>query len=411
MPNRIIQVFEYEQLTLFEDSRGRRLKEQELESLLKFNDENTNKYFVPIHKGIKFNSFVGVLQVGNLTLEILPKSDRQKANGSESYAQWRDALLTMLNVCNKMNVDAINEAHLKKRPFSLLEIYFHLYLIEVEKLLHQGLFKKYKVISGNLKAWKGRMNFSKNITYNIVRKERFYTTHQTYNYDHLINQILYKGLKVVSQVCANIEIQGKSKKLLACFPEIKDVRITESSFKKIQSSRKLYSFKKALDIAQLLILNYSPEIKSGNTKLLALIFDMNKLWEEYLYRMLKKVQRENFEVWAQSSKKFWENKTVRPDIVLNIDGQTYVIDAKWKIINQNKPSDADLKQMYVYNMYWEAEKSLLLYPSSENKKEKFGSFWKGREGKNLCKLGFVSVLKPDGTIDLEIGNKILDKLS
>jgi 5-methylcytosine-specific restriction enzyme subunit McrC len=52
----------------------------------------------------------------------------------------------------------------------------------------------------------------------------------------------------------------------------------------------------------------------------------------------------------------------------------------------------------------------LLYPSSKELTTSFGKSHKGRENKNLCKLGFVNVLDNMGKLDLNIGTGILEKL-
>lgn len=96
---------------------------------------------------------------------------------------------------------------------------------------------------------------------------------------------------------------------------------------------------------------------------------------------------------GQQSKPFWERKTIRPDIVIGKDDQTYVIDTKWKIIDINKPSDADLKQMYVYNHHWQSKKSMLLYPNGGKQVSNLGSFaLPFNDDEHSCKLGLVKVL-------------------
>ena len=75
-------------------------------------------------------------------------------------------------------------------------------------------------------------------------------------------------------------------------------------------------------------------------------------------------------------------------------------------------SDDDLKQMYAYNLYWNAKKSMLLYPHSKSVEESFGKFWKGAPTPedNQCKVGFVSVLDENNYLDTKIGEKIIEKL-
>ena len=132
--------------------------------------------------------------------------------------------------------------------------------------------------------------------------------------------------------------------------------------------------------------------------------------------MLIRVKTNDLKVSFQNSQRFWEKRTIRPDLVItNTDSsESFIIDTKWKVLDHNnpKPSDDDLKQMYAYNLYWEAKRSMLLYPSSDSSDEKFGSFWKGREDpeENQCKVGFVSVLNNQGTLDFGIGQQIIDKL-
>jgi 5-methylcytosine-specific restriction endonuclease McrBC regulatory subunit McrC len=40
-----------------------------------------------------------------------------------------------------------------------------------------------------------------------------------------------------------------------------------------------------------------------------------------------------------------------------------VADTKWKVLRESSPADDDLKQMFVYNELFGAERSLLVYPA------------------------------------------------
>jgi 5-methylcytosine-specific restriction enzyme subunit McrC len=40
--------------------------------------------------------------------------------------------------------------------------------------------------------------------------------------------------------------------------------------------------------------------------------------------------------------------------------ETFIIDTKWKNINGSKPSTDDLRQMYVYNDYWNRLKAVIV---------------------------------------------------
>lgn len=415
--SRVIQVFEFEKLTLYKDWRDRYLEPRELEKLYEFNDNNDNLYFTGIRDGVKFNNYVGVIQIGGLTIEILPKTDKSKGE-DDDFKAWHGALLNMLKICKHINVNSVSEASLKRKHNSLLDLYFEMYLDEVQNLLRIGLIKQYRRDLSNVLTLKGRIDFNKNIQQNLIHQERFYTEHQVYDYENLINQIILKGLTILGDLTYNSQLKDKIVRLRANFPEIKEITIQKHHFDKVKENRKTLSYARALQIAKMIILNYSPDIRSGQENMLTLLFDMNKLWEEYIFRMLLKNKREDIAISFQNKQKFWEGRTIRPDIVINKkSGETtesFIIDTKWKIldINNPKPSDDDLKQMFAYNLYWDAKRSMLLYPNSNQPDEKFGTYWKGRAESetNECKIGFVNVLDENHCLNTQIGVEILKKI-
>ena len=78
-------------------------------------------------------------------------------------------------MCKHINVNSVSEANLKRKHNSLLDLYFEMYLEEVQHLLRVGLIKQYRRDSSNVLALKGRLDFNKNIQHNLIHQERFYT--------------------------------------------------------------------------------------------------------------------------------------------------------------------------------------------------------------------------------------------
>ena len=408
-----IQIFEHERLTTREDELGRRITQRQFEKLCEFNDTHDNKYYTVIRNGVKFNQYVGVIRVGNLVIEILPKADKIRyENREEAYGRWRKVLLKMLAISGYLRVDSVSQSFLKKRNNSLLDLYFELYLKEVELILRRGPVKKYRQVDSNLNVLKGRIKFAEHIRKNLVHGERFYTVHQQYDYEHLINQILLKGLLILKRISNDGFLGNRINKLLFLFPEIKEIPINEAVFEKVNLNRKTEFYTRALDIAKMLILNYSPDITRGENDMLAILFDMNMLWERYIYKRLKLFEGEgNYQVKYQERKKFWESRKIKPDLVIRKEGETIILDTKWRLAEPDKPTDDELKQMYAYNLYWEAKKSILLYPGTENKKDgAYGKFHKGIPDGHFCKVGFVKVLDEKNELNKEVAKEILEKI-
>src|SRR5690606_36361637 len=117
-------------------------------------------------------------------------------------------------------------------------------------------------------------------------KERFYVKFSTYDKDHKIHQILFKALKLLNRINTNGVLSSRIGSLLLNFPEVVDIKISESLFDKLQFDRKTERYRIAINIAKLLLLNYHPDIKRGRNDVLALMFDMNVLWEQFVFASL-----------------------------------------------------------------------------------------------------------------------------
>jgi 5-methylcytosine-specific restriction enzyme subunit McrC len=297
-----------------------------------------------IHKGIKFSHYVGIVQVDDLCIEILPKSD----NSTDDKKVWQGALIEMLKVTKKLNVVNVGQANVNKQSIHLLDLYFEWFLNELQILIHQGLVKKYYKEKRNINVLKGKIEFAEHINKNLIHKERFFTSHQVYERNHLVHQILGQALAIVEQMSNGSYIYSKCKTIILDFPEVEKIKANSLTFNSLPKNRKTVPYKTALEIARLIILNYAPNISSGKENMLALLFDMNSLWEEYILKKIQYVAQDGFEVFGQKSKVFWNGITIRPDIVIRNGSDTYIIDTKWKKINGNKPSIEDLKQMYIY---------------------------------------------------------------
>ncbi|RBP28400.1 5-methylcytosine-specific restriction enzyme subunit McrC [Oceanihabitans sediminis] len=404
-----ISVFEHQRLYVGEQG----FKQVHLDALLKLNEYHDGNYFEPIAKGIKFNQYVGVIQVDGLTIEIHPKADKD-----DEDRKWKGVLIKMLQACGKLKAESSGVAHVKRQHLNLLEVYFELYLFEIENLVRKGLIKQYRKQTRNTKALKGKLEFANHIRKNCVHKERFYTTHQVYDQDHFLHQVLYKALTVVEQFTKGSRLQDLTNRVLLNFPEVTNKTITAKQLNSIQLNRKSNAYSSALELARLIILNYSPDISSGKEKMLSLLFDMNVLWEEYILKQLQKAcVGTGITVSGQESKSFWGNNSLRPDVVLREGETTYIIDTKWKRPNKTAASVGDLRQMYTYCRFWDAEKAMLLYPGTDSE-NKFKSYLTDdyskdhednhREIDHQCKMGFVSVLGDNNNLNTNIGSLILD---
>src|ERR1035437_2379503 len=414
--NKAIQVFEHEKLLIGQQN----FTHSQWESLgWWYNQKHNDRFLSLLPNGVKFNEHVGIIQVGNKTIEILPKVDQQDTDKNK----WQQVLINMLRECHWMQQHANQKAPLRIKHNSILDAYLELFLNHCDIILHKGLVKKYKEEQSNKLALKGKLLFSQQIQHNSIHQERFFTRHTIYDKNNIFNQILLKSIHLIPKISRTIRLKDRVSRLLLDFPELNDIQVTKETFSKLIFNRKNYHYKEAIDIAAMLLLNYRPDIRGGNNHVLAILFDMNELWEEYVYRQLRKNLKQGWYIKAQNQKRFWEEdsgyryKIIKPDIAIINDKDCVIIDTKWKLPENNIPSDRDLKQMFVYNEYWTGKTALLLYPDKKYLKSPFFSSGSYKEkpstiGTHKCSVLKMSVLnEANNGLDSQFGNRIIKVLN
>ncbi|KAF0128488.1 MAG: 5-methylcytosine restriction system component-like protein [Bacteroidetes bacterium] len=412
--NKPIQVFEHKQLLIGEQGFAK----SHWEALGWYNEKHGGQYFSLTPKGVKFNQYVGVIQVGNITIEVLPKISNLVEKGDK--AKWQKVLIDMLRVCRWMRVHANDKASLRFKPHNILEAYLELFLQECDTIIHQGLVKKYRSIANNSMALKGKLLFNKQIQENFVHKERFFTRHQVFDRENVFNQILLKALKLIPILSQSPYLKDRVYNLLLAFPELDDVTVSYETFDKLVYDRKTTRYKEAMEIAAMLLLNYRPDISNGQNHVLAILFDMNDLWEEYICQQLIKYKPADWVIRSQNPKPFWKPacntrfKIVKPDIVIHnqANDSKIIVDTKWKLPTNNIPADADLKQMFVYNEYWLGKNALLLYPHATFTDKPIyiaGEFAKKEKNSTTHACGIMKIAVLDhnnNNLDRTIGSRI-----
>ena len=385
-----ITVFEHTPLWVHKGKH--RLTEAQLQALQTYFGDKGVPYYSLLHRGVKFKSYVGVIQIGDLMIEVLPK-----ANKNDADADWRKALIGMLMAVSGFDIHTTSTSHLKVRPNSILEVYFELFMQEVERLLRQGLVKKYRKTESNRTSLKGAIQFPTHLRKNLVHQERFYVRHTTYDREHLLHSILFKTLGLISKLNSNPALVSRLGNLHLNFPEMPDVSVSDTLFHSITLNRKTESYKKAIEISRLILLNYHPDILRGNNNVLALMFDMNLLWERFVYASLVRHKQPGIIIRPQKSKLFWKADSgrisrMKPDIVLRSPtlNTNIVLDTKWKNLEGTTPSPEDLRQMYAYLKYHSAQKVALVFPGERSHFERGAYYKEGSDGLDDLVCGLAS---------------------
>lgn len=401
-----ITCFEYDKVLLsdLKNSFGEKRGLSILKSLHRNFGTRGSNYYSLIHNGIQFGSYVGVIQVGNIFIEVLPKIDKVNSENDS----WRNVLLSMLRFVQGLEAEVTSTSTLNVQSNALFDLYIELFVKECEKITHRGLIKKYRRVNENKNALKGKLDIPKQIRNNYIHKERFYVEYNTYDQNHLLNQILKTVLETLKTFKIRQDLESRVRKLALYFESIPVVNVTDSTFRDLIFNRKTELYRQGIQIAKLILLNYHPGIRKGSHDVFALMFDMNKLWEQFITKMMKRHLSDRYDVKSQSNKIFWNSsssrKRLKPDILLipkNNKDNKIVIDTKWKTPSKLHPSDNDLRQIFAYNRLFDSKNGILLYPGMDQ--FTIGRFETDHGG--TCAMQNINVLDDSG--NLITSNKLL----
>ncbi|MDB5089592.1 MAG: hypothetical protein JWR09_3586 [Mucilaginibacter sp.] len=417
--NKTIVVFEHQKLTIDEQI----FHTHQFEALVRFNETHGGKYFKPGFRNITFNSYVGVIQIGNVIIEILPKADN--LGDEQAFNKWQNAFLFMLKTANNIKLNYTEKAAQQVRQRPLMDLYIYHFLQLTESLLNGGLAKRYRRESGNLKVLKGKLLLNKQISQNNIHKERFFTEHIIYDRNTLLNQLLKKTLDFILKNSVNNELVNISRKLILHFEGIDLRPLLPVDLKQRVYDRKTVHYQEAVDLAQLILQQNSPIMSFGRQSVLAVLFDMNRLFESFIFKILK-AQEGNFlefklKVIKQPKVLFWRDKHIKADIILEFDQdiegfiqqKKVIIDTKWKQMKGIDPADEDLKQMFTYNFQFGSMHSILLYPYMNtigSGKQSYKSSYYFKEFDHSCEISFANLFNSEGIYDRKWAPNFLDQI-
>jgi 5-methylcytosine-specific restriction enzyme subunit McrC len=415
-----IVVYEYDYLYVGQEVNGVKYSGALHTKLAQYLTQNPRcGYYTLYFNKIRFCNYVGAIQVDGITIEVLPKTDREGA----SKESWQKVLIEMLHISMQVEAKTTTLANIEVREISVLETYLRLFLAESQKLLHTGLVKKYRAQSGNQNTMRGKLLISQHVTKNIVHAERFYVSYQIYDRDNIYNQIILEALKCIQTLGISLPTTQWCNQLMLDFPECSDIVVSEDMFSRLSYDRKTARYETAINLARIILLNYHPDVKGGSNSILAIMFDMNRLWENYIYVMLKKANNlrgDNVQINRQVRQPFWQHEDgwsigLVPDIVIKKGNENIIIDTKWKF--RKDASVEDVRQLYAYGKYFSAKRRYLLYPEKRDtgvvKSRYYNELNYGTGKRDIsedehCDLLFEDILTPEYKLDYAIGGKILD---
>lgn len=365
---------------LFEYAKNKRsLSPKEVRLLNKYNRQMRKKtgdehaYIARYEEFGQLETFnyVGVLQLGKRRIEILPKLYRKTADSEATLNLARGNLFRMLTFCKKIQLMESEISHYAKTA-DFFEFLIQYFLSELQEAIENSLHQEYVETRDDLPALRGKWNITRQFTILMNMRHKLSCEFDEFTADNLLNRIIkatLRKLKTTSSFPAN---RTKIEQFLTFFDEVEDVAIEPHHFVKIKLNRLNLHYEHILAFCKQILLEGSLLPKSDKGKFVALIYDMNELFEEYIGRLLRKKMIPGYSVELQNPWHLAQTSGgksvigIRPDIViLKNRKETTVLDTKYKLslAKDGNPNSNDMYQMLGYACAKKCSNVFLIYPN------------------------------------------------
>ncbi|MBK9182165.1 MAG: hypothetical protein IPM83_03380 [Ignavibacteria bacterium] len=135
---------------------------------------------------MRWRQYVGVVQIGDLTLEILPKIARHAVNDDADRAY----LLRMLAESGMLPIAMDELANFTTQKWTLLDLVIYSFALEVKKQLHRGRIQRYEFVEEERSTIRGKLLVGKHARRDPIRQLRFPCRFSKFTPNTSINRLL-----------------------------------------------------------------------------------------------------------------------------------------------------------------------------------------------------------------------------
>ena len=319
--------------------------------------------------GVEATSYVGVIKHKKLHLQILPKLICDKDDRQNILQN----LIFMLSYTRKLEIKTTNDAKLSAAKNPFIEILIREYAKSLFDCLKRLTPKNYISEEDNLTYLKGKIKFAENIRHNSCNQAKFYCQYDEFSENNALNQLFL----FVSECLYNISKDSHNRKILKFimnyYSEVDLVRFDKFRAAKIMLSRNQELFRKPFMLAKMFIEKTSVDMSKNRFDSITMLWDMNKLFEEFVFEIMKKYEHETgFNFTSQKIKSLLitadgdRKRDTKVDIMAERtsgDKEKIIIDTKYKKFEGiDDFSNADVYQVSTYCILHNATHAVLIYP-------------------------------------------------
>jgi 5-methylcytosine-specific restriction enzyme subunit McrC len=317
---------------------------------------------------IKAAQHVGMVVTGDVRLEILPKIE------GLGVGETRRVLVHMIAIARDVPVrDGEITGH-DYQDRDLLELLICLFAWRLQEQVRAGLSRAYDRHEDDLSRLRGKMDVTRQFTKLAPSPQKLACRYDEFTADIGLNRLLLCAVAFLRRQSVRSDTQRLLNEIAAHFEDVQLMSASNVLTGSLAFSRFNLRWKVSATLAQLLLSSVYQTVHGGKRDGVALLFDMNFLFEAYVAALARKACAPlGYKVSAQGPQRCLARNEAgqsvfhtKPDVHFERDGDVVVLDTKWKHLDPSRPNfdvaQADAYQMHGYAHVYDSRATILLYP-------------------------------------------------
>jgi 5-methylcytosine-specific restriction enzyme subunit McrC len=303
---------------------------------------------------LKLDNYVGVIETPCGTrLEILPKH----VEGHDGIAASRALLRKMICAAMDLPVREAGEASLDRFDAPLSEWVMSRFLQALERLVKVGVRFDYKRVEAEECFLRGQLNAVAQMRQRPGRQHVFQIRHDIFVPDRPENRLLKLALDRVArltQTPSNWRLAQELRLLLQGIPASGNI---DGDFRAWRRDRLMAHYQSLRPWCELILYRQLPYSLVGNWHGITILFPMEKLFERYVAAWLRKVLATDATLRAQAASQYLcehdgdQMFRLEPDLLVEQGEKRWVLDTKWKRLDNEKSNKYGLSQSDIYQLF------------------------------------------------------------
>ena len=349
---------------------------------------------------ITTRQFVGILASAGARLEILPKIDGL----DDGYT--RRVLMRMIGIAWDVPVRDGEVTGHDYQNCDLIEILIGLFARRLQEQIRAGLSREYCRHDDDLSRLRGKMDVTRQFTKLAASPQKLACRYDEFTADTSLNRLLLCAVTFLRRHSVSAGTQRLLNEITVHFSDVQLVSASEALAAKLTPDRGNARWGILARLARRFLLSEYQTVHGGNREGIALLFDMNVLFESYVSALARKAYLPlGYEVRTQGPHSYLtcdKAFQTRPDLHCKRGDDVFVLDTKWKKLDSGKPncgvSQNDAYQMHAYAHVYRSCATILLYPHHSGLSALPGErrWWQFKSGDSSLILATIEVAKaPD----------------